>query len=1094
MSYAKAESDLGIFKPEKWDQLNKSTDDDDGIKYVKTSNGHPIIIMPERVGPLLPNTIYFQKSRNRRRTYRHHKIPMDPRNQVIYHVRQPSDEFTESSTAVTDGDKNGNSAIKDTDTVMDKNRKGRPKGSKNRPLFNSYNDQCDKRSFVYSFAGPTKCKSCKRTFDGDPVVHCHEYHKTECPICGRMYKPPLTSHIKSHGTRHVILTVDCYECYDCKEKFGNADIMAKHILDEHVQAGEYGAKVPACYICGWTTGTELDDGGLREHIATVHADTPAHLLDKHLHQQQKTVTAVVGLMCMLCGIKFGDQEAVIGHLVDTHCPRKTFNHPAVYKCRMCGAGFKSQINVLRHACNKIKSPHCAQCDKTFPSKMRYAFHLQFHDDHPKYATMHLHCDLCLAEFDDEYHLYDHIRFRHELHDKAVCETCGRTFKSSMGLNIHRRYHIGSRNFTCKSCNKSFLNKSTLREHEISHMDVKPFQCNICGQYLSRASRLRSHVKTHRAAECTEQTCYSCNTCGFVAPNLHLLAGHACKGHHDNSRDDSIIVVQLSSVVKCEFCDSTFVNAEHLNAHRDAAHANGGGNDSSEAFVCVVCSSRFSTYSRLTTHKLTHGINMKSMEQTEDDNGPDDPEQEVLADQDRFTVPQYFACQYCAKRCLHYTYFCLHRRLKHPLGDLAYKCDRCSMDFETSWKLSYHKKTVHGQSSEEKIPKKYECTLCSRKFVKIGALNLHKTRSHIDVGIDVCKYLCHHCGKFFSSECSLKNHSKTHDSHGVTDPPSVHTPKSQPTAVNHQRNRYRTYRKSTTTNNSAVSGKPTIVQNSCPYCPYSTDEKATFIDHVTRHIQSKSISFVPTITTVTPTDTTMTSTVNSTVTSTDTAMPFTVNTTISFPKPDIFRCQLCDVEFYETVQLFRVHLENHADSGETLLCRSCYVPFTSSIALDMHRHETALCGQRPDVRFVDVGNRGEDCETDDQTIIQPPLVVDCAKIFKDEPSLSPLSSSMPDTFVAPESDFVLAPKSDSVLVPKLDPIVLPTQPTQVANVATPNRSSNNFELVLDELMAIISSPRLSAVQDEVKFEPSNDSLNSLFDSICTPALDQHRFMM
>lgn len=1014
--------------------------------------------MPEVVGPPLPDAIYYRKPRYRRRPYRHHNIPIDPRNQVIYHVGQLADKSAESTAAVADS-----AGEDDTAAAADRNRKGRPKGSKNRSQFNSFNDECEKRSFVYTFAGPTKCKSCERTFVGDPAAHCHEYHKTVCPICGRTYKPPLTAHIKSHGTRHVRLTVECYECYECKEKFGNADTIAAHVLNEHLQGGGggLGAEGPSCCICGWTAGTGPDGVvDLREHVTVVHTDTPTHLLYKHL-QQQNITAAVIDLECTLCGVQFDDRAAVVSHLVDKHCPRKTFSHPAVYKCRVCGAGFKSQINVLRHACNKIKSPHCDQCDKTFPSKMRYAFHLQFHNDHPKCTAMHLHCDMCLAEFDDEYQLYDHIRFRHELHDKAVCETCGRTFKSSMGLNIHRRYHVGSRNFTCKLCNKSFLNRSTLREHEISHMDVKPFQCNICGQYLSRASRLRSHVKTHRAAESTEQTCYSCDECGFVAPNQNLLAEHACKGYREGG--GGVTVARLSSVVKCEYCDSTYVNAEHLNAHRNAAHDNGGGDDSAEEFVCVVCSSRFSTYSRLTTHKLTHGINMESamMDQADDDDeSPDDPQQDAAADHDRFTVPQYFACQYCSKRCLHYTYFCLHRRLKHPPGVLAYTCNQCSVDFKTSWKLSYHKKTVHGLPAEEKMPEEYECTLCSRKFFKIGALNLHKTRSHIDVGSDVCKYLCHHCGKFFSSECSLRNHNKTHDKRQIAALPIAQQQSQQPAAVNQQHNRFRTYRKSSAAI-TATGGKPTAVQNPCPYCPYSTDDKATFIDHVTRHIQTKSISFVATaapastaMTVDSATATTFRSTAPTAVVPTATAV-----TTATLASPKIFRCQLCDVEFDEPGRLFRAHLENHADRGEAFLCQSCYVPFMSCAALSVHRAGTALCGQRPDVRFVDAAPSpvGGGETRQDVALVRRPLIVDCTKIFKNRTPPPPPPPPV---------------KQDAAVH------------------RTPPAIGELDSYALDELMAIISTPRSPVALDDVNFVPSPDYLNGIFDSICTSAGDRH----
>lgn len=1008
-----------------------------GAKYTHTTNGQPVVLMPENVGPpksCSGQVVDFRKPRRRCHlaALRRHRTSFDLTNQVIVFFEPDGSgrcEVVGGSGTTAGGDEE--SATGRAERAVDTNRKGRPKGSKNKSsttsssssLSGSFNYRCEKRSLTYKFAGPVKCKSCDRTFDGDPVVHCQEYHKSVCPICGRTYRPPLTTHIKSHGTRHVLLTVSCYECYVCKEKFGNAPTMAEHLRTEHQDVA---AAAAACSLCTDTTAA------------------------------------------------FDTVETAVDHLVNAHCPRKKFSHPTVYRCRVCLAGFKSQINVLRHACNKIKSPHCAQCGKTFPSKMRYAFHLQFHE-HPKWATMHLHCDICLAEFDDEYQLYDHIRFRHELHDKAVCEVCGRTFKSSMGLNIHRRYHNGSRDFACESCDKSFLNKSTLREHEISHMDVKPFQCHICGQYLSRASRLRSHVKTHRAAESTDQLCYSCGQCGYVAPNPNAVAEHSGKQHCEETADsmaNECYALQLTSVVKCEYCDSTYLTSLHLNNHREAAHA-GGGAGNAEPFICVVCSSAFSTYSRLTTHKLTHGINMESTcgapaQQPQPDHKDDlSQSTDLLQDEsmsDRFEIPQFFSCEYCSKKCLHYTYFCLHRRLKHPPDVQSHKCDRCSVDFKTSWRLSYHRKTVHGQpAADEKPAEKYNCTVCSRQFVKIGALNLHKTRTHIDVvGNNVCKYLCHLCGKFFSSEFSLKAHVKIHDSGagGVLAPVlqmpllggcsidvddrrdcselAVMAPPPPPQTVQTRPNQQRrTYRKTTATR----------VKKLCPYCSQTIDDGAAFIEHVKGHIQYCK--------TVLPAGTV---------------------------------CKLCDASFRDATQL-KYHLDDHVKANQALLCRACYSPFLSLAAHDAHVAtecsslsmlvNTGIAPKinfvgpstaPPDVKFVDPSITPSDVNFVGTSTTPPdvkfvdlpasqepdarPLIVDCSEIFGKNNDICTDDRSSPQK----SAELPIAPNTDD--------------------------NNRSLELsVIDELLSIFSTPRSSSHLDSIDYQPPDDmSFDAIFNDI------------
>eukprot|EP00102_Acyrthosiphon_pisum_P014398 XP_008184432.2 PREDICTED: zinc finger protein 26-like [Acyrthosiphon pisum] len=1078
-----------------------------GATYTQTANGHPVVLMPDNVGPpkSCPGKIDFRKPRRRRpyATLRRHRTSFDLTNQVIVYFDPDGSGRCKvvgggGTTAGYGG--GGDEQSSAGQKSVDVNRKGRPKGSKNKSpisssspsLSGSFNYRSQKRSLTYTFAGPVKCKSCDRTFDGDPVAHCLEHHRSVCPICGRTYRPPLNTHIKSHGTRHVLLTVTCYECFVCKEKFGNAQTMAEHLRAEHRDV----TAAAECSLCGDTT------------------------------------TA------------FATAEAAVDHLVDAHCPRKKFSHPTVYRCRVCLAGFKSQINVLRHACNKIKSPHCAQCGKTFPSKMRYAFHLQFHE-HPKWATMHLHCDLCLAEFDDEYQLYDHIRFRHELHDKAVCEVCGRTFKSSMGLNIHRRYHNGSRDFACGSCDKSFLNKSTLREHEISHMDVKPFQCHICGQYLSRASRLRSHVKTHRAAESTDQLCYCCGQCGYVAPNPTAVAEHIGKQHCDDTANNECYALQLSSVVKCEYCDSTYLSSVHLNSHREAAHA-GGGVGNAEPFICVVCSSTFSTYSRLTTHKLTHGINMEStcgapvqQQQPEPDdlNQPGDFLEDTVSD--RFEIPQFFSCEYCSKMCLHYTYFCLHRRLKHPPGVQTHTCERCSVDFKTSWRLSYHRKTVHGQQADEKPAEKFNCTVCSRQFVKIGALNLHKTRTHIDVVGDVCKYLCHLCGKFFSSEFSLRAHVKTHELAvgGVLAPAQVtllggcignddrslvdnHSYRSEPSAMAppqtvhiRQNHRRRTYRKPIATAAAAAACLTSPVKKSCPYCTLTTDDEAAFIEHVNGHIGY--------------------------------CNPVLPAGTV---------CELCEASFGDATQL-KYHLDDHVNANQAILCQACYSPFLSSAARDVHVAkecpsttmlvDCAPTGAAvpPRVEFVPSEVKSVSPSTPPEvksvSPSTPPEVKSVSPSTPPEvkpvspftpPEVKSVSLSTPPQVKSVSPHTPLEVKSVSTSTPlEVESVSTSTQPPDVKFVGlsdtpqsdarpalivdcseifggckgiTNDRSSlqksaefpiepnadNNGSLefsVLDELLSIMSTPRTLVALDSIDYQPPEDmSLDAIFDSIST----------
>ncbi|KAG8308712.1 hypothetical protein J6590_103219 [Homalodisca vitripennis] len=55
------------------------------------------------------------------------------------------------------------------------------------------------------------------------------------------------------------------------------------------------------------------------------------------------------------------------------------------------------------------------------------------------------------------------------------------------------------------------------------------------------------------------------------------------------------------------CDQP--EASDLRMHRKEKHANP---EAHNAYTCSVCGAQFSTFARVTTHKLTHGINTESL--------------------------------------------------------------------------------------------------------------------------------------------------------------------------------------------------------------------------------------------------------------------------------------------------------------------------------------------------------------------------------------------------------------------------------------------------------------------------------------------------
>lgn len=502
-----------------------------------------------------------------------------------------------------------------------------------------------------------KCEHCTASFPFKKnldqhiqVVHSHIQFPFSCNYCGKTFSKQI--YLDNHARGH---TEKMHKCNICTKSFVRISLLKRH-LTSHAEERPH-----KCTECGKTFRDSFD---LKRHY--------------RLHTGEKPFT------CDFCGKGFPQKISLMFHL-------KTHTGEMPYKCNVCTKSFRkltslrnhSQIHYDLSAENTEKILSCLDCGFTVDTIADFDAHIESTHN---LSYMNSNCD---KENTEELDL-----------KPMLCIYCGECFQKNEELEKHIQSHMDSLSdtktveakpaviqdkpvkgivastsdddsklYTCQECGCSFKTKSSCNRHvQMVHQE---FICEICESLFQNIKQFQDHLPIH--SEYLKENFIKTNTvftCSYCNSNFSCEKKYKL---HLSTHD-------TSKMYQCEFCDTCFINFEHLQNHRSTHLTD------KKAYQCHLCDKSFVRSSTLFNHLQQHANSF------------------------------FYKCKTCAK-----SFSSLKERDNHTRihrGEVPYKCIDCGLGFYSSYKFKEHK-IIHSENNQ------LVCLDCDVGFATVKMFARHK---------------------------------------------------------------------------------------------------------------------------------------------------------------------------------------------------------------------------------------------------------------------------------------------------------------------------------------------------------------------------------
>nr|CAH7767232.1 unnamed protein product [Callosobruchus chinensis] len=287
----------------------------------------------------------------------------------------------------------------------------------------------------------------------------NKIHK--CTKCS--YKTTISSHFKSHLSRH---SKNMLSCLPCNRTFERQITLNEHILRTHPNFIAFiTSKIHECTLCAFKT-------------------TRSDCFKDHLLKHPEANTNY-----KLCSAGFNSKRSLDDHILRNHPHSIAFVTYKIHECTLCT--FKTtrsdwfQKHLLKHpgTISNYKFFTCRHCNTTFKTKTLLDNHvIKKHPNSTSSVTNKIHrCTECNYKTTKSTDLKKHSLKHTEIPDTrllSTCAFCPAGFKSKRSLDQH-----------------------IVKKHpnSIASVTEKILKCRKCTYKTTISSHLKSHLLNHSKA-------------------------------------------------------------------------------------------------------------------------------------------------------------------------------------------------------------------------------------------------------------------------------------------------------------------------------------------------------------------------------------------------------------------------------------------------------------------------------------------------------------------------------------------------------------------------------------------------------------------